>query len=757
MGAFQPSAKYVKFLVYMVAVVLINVAGATLFYRWDLTENKAYSLSDASKRLVSNLSEPLTIKVFFSKNLPAPYNGTERYLRDLLGEYAAYANTYFNYRFYDVSAEGGDLGPDAGANQKLAENYGIHPIQIQAIEKDEVTFQRAYMGLVMIHGDIIERIPTISDIDGLEYRLTTAVQKLNNKISALLGLKENIRVRLFQSSSLNAVAPLMGLEDLPDLPGRVRETVEEINRKNYGKLTFEYLDPTETPALEAEAKKYGLLELSWKASAQHNIPAGSGVSGLVMSHGEKVFTVPLIQVLRLPLIGTQYTQVGLDQIQEIIDGNLATLIGIHEDLGILTGYGTLNVSGAAPRDPMSQRSDDVNSFRALVQQTYSIRDVDLAERIPDGIRCLVIARPTEKFSDYDLFEIDQFLMQGKSLALFIDSFDEVMPPGPQGMMGGQPQYVAVETGLERLLAHYGVRIKPSYVLDENCFKQRVPERMGGGERDIYFAPLIQNRFIDKELDFMAGIKGLIALKNAPLALFDDRIADNRITARELFSSSERAWELSGRINLNPLFLQPPASEDDFKRYPLAYLLEGEFPSFFADKPIPEKPGTEAPADPNPDADPVTADKTSGADENGPSEETPSPGGDLSATDQPAADPAAGIEGKGTKITWGKPGKIILVGSSSMIQDVVLSEDARNPNAIFVMNVIDELNDREDIAVMRSKEQTFNPLRESSPGVKTLVKAVNIAGLPVLVVLFGLLVWGRRHSRKKQIQLMFYKA
>ena len=115
-----------------------------------------------------------------------------------------------------------------------------------------MTFQRAYMGLVMIHGDIIERVPTITDIDGLEYRLTTAIQKLNNKISALLGLKENIRrLRLFQSSSLNAVAPLMGLEDLPGLPDRVLETVEEMNRKNYGKLTFEYLDPTQTPALEA--------------------------------------------------------------------------------------------------------------------------------------------------------------------------------------------------------------------------------------------------------------------------------------------------------------------------------------------------------------------------------------------------------------------------------------------------------------------------------------------------------------------------
>jgi len=63
----------IKFFIYMIAVVLINVAGITLFFRMDLTGNKIYSISKASKRVVSTLSEPLTIKVFFSKNLPAPH------------------------------------------------------------------------------------------------------------------------------------------------------------------------------------------------------------------------------------------------------------------------------------------------------------------------------------------------------------------------------------------------------------------------------------------------------------------------------------------------------------------------------------------------------------------------------------------------------------------------------------------------------------------------------------------------------------
>ena len=70
------SSKYYKFITYAVVVVLLNAAGLTLFKRMDLTTGQLYSISDASKIVVSTLTEPLTINVFFTKNLPAPHNNT---------------------------------------------------------------------------------------------------------------------------------------------------------------------------------------------------------------------------------------------------------------------------------------------------------------------------------------------------------------------------------------------------------------------------------------------------------------------------------------------------------------------------------------------------------------------------------------------------------------------------------------------------------------------------------------------------------
>lgn len=723
------SKNFLKFFIYLIVIVLINLAGTTLFFRLDLTENGTYSISKASRQVVSTLSEPLTIKVFFTKNLPAPNNNTEQYLHDLLEEYSIFANQYFNYTFYDVSPDEGDIKQETKENRELAENYGIRPVQIQLVEKDEIKFQKAYMGLVLIHGDIIEKIPTITSIDGLEYKLTTAIKKLNNKISALLGLSEKIKIKLFLSSSLKIVAPYMKLNNLSGLSKTIEEIVQNLNEKSYGKLEFQYLDPSKDPDLEEIINKYNIMNLKWPDFANGNIKAGNGAIGLLMVYKDKAVTIPLLHILRLPIIGTHYEMADMNEMEEIISINIESLIDINEDIGYLADHGTLTIQGVSPNDPARQRGqNNLNSFKILTEQNYSIKPVNLKENyIPESLGTLIIARPTEAFTEYELFKIDQFLMRGKNLALFFDSFKEVMPGGQQGMAFGQgPVYLPINTGLEKLLKHYGISIKKSYVMDENCYKQELPQNLGGGQRLIYFAPLIKNKFINKDVSFMKNIKRLIAIKISPLEIDKELIEKNGLSAHRLFASSEKSWEMSGQINLNPMFISPPPA-DEKKSLPLAYILEGQFPSYFAGKPIPEKKAPEKNNENNPDQ----KDNKTGID-------------------------SPKIESEGELITKGKQAKIFIISSSDMLTDNVLDQEGRSSNAVFVMNVLDYLNNREEIAIMRSKEQRFNPLRESEAGTKTFLKSFNIAGLPILVVIFGFFVLLKRHSRKKRILMMFQK-
>ncbi len=734
MNAKSRHSKYIKFFTYLVVILLINAVGLTLFFRIDLTGNKIYSLSEASKIVVSNLSEPLTINVFFTKNLPAPHNNTERYLHDLLEEYAIHANNYFNYRFYDVSPEGESIsGGSPGANRELANNYGINPVQIQVFEKDEVKFKNAYMGLVLIHGDIIEKIPTITTMSGLEYKLTSAIQKLNNKVSALLRLRDDIMVKLFLSSSLKRVAPHMGLNDLQEYPDEIEKIVKTLNNKVYNKLKYVYIDPSGDQHSPAEWEKYNLMSLKWPTLSEGKIQAGDGVIGLVMEYKDNFRVMPLLKIFRIPIIGTQYNLAEIDQIEEMINDNLETLIDINEDIGYLADHGTLN---APSFSPMGQQSNDtLSNFSTLVSGNYTLKQINLKDgSIPDSIKCLIIARPTEKFTDYELYQIDQALMQGKNLAIFLDAFNEVMPNAQQSLgFNRGPTFVPLHTGLEKLLGHYGVRIKKSLVMDQNSHKQRLPQSMGGGERPIYFVPIIKNKFINKDLEFMRNIKGLIAIKISPLELDEKRVSENKLKVHRLFASSEKSWEMTKQINLNPMFITPPTSDEEMESFALAYLMEGNFPSYFAGKPMPEK---------------TPAKKTEK--DNDKKENSEKPAEKKMSTEW------AKIETKGGFVSKSKHSKVFLIASSAILRNNILDPKGEDPNAMFIINVLDTLNNKDDIAVMRSKKLQFNPLYESSSLTKTFTKTFNIAGLPVLVVFFGLFVLLRRRSRKKVIQMMFDK-
>ena len=195
--------------------------------------------------------------------------------------------------------------------------------------------------------------------------------------------------------------------------------------------------------------------------------------------------------------------------------------------------------------------------------------------------------------------------------------------------------------------------------------------------------------------------------------------------------------MTGKINLNPMFIQPPQNEYTYKSFPLGCLIEGQYPSYFTGKEIPQKEVKEP---------------EKKGDETGMTEsKTPD---EVAAKDQKADADLTKIESKGTFVATGKPAKICIIGSSALLKDNLLDTDGVSPNAAFVLNLIDSLNYREGIAVMRSKTQAYNPLSDTSVMTKNSIKLFNIAGLPVLTVIFGLIVLWLRSGRRKRIQMMF---
>jgi ABC-2 type transport system permease protein len=716
MGNFSIKEKYFKFILYLVIIGLINIVGITLFFRVDLTRDKIYSLSQASQDVVATLSEPLSIKVFFSKDLPAPHNNTERYLRDLLEEYSAKGKQYFNYTFYNVTQEDGALTQQADESRDMAKDYGIKPIQIRIMENDEVKFKNAYMGLVILHGDLMEKIEAVTSTNGLEYKLTTAIQKMNNKVSALLRVNEKVKVTMYLSSSLNTIASMINLNELPKLGKAVADSIERLNSKSLGILDFKQVDIKDKNKLDDLGNKHDLMALSWPAMPENNILAGSGAAGLVIEFKGNATTLPLISAMELPIIGTTYQMADPDILEEQLNAIVEKLIGINKDIGFLTDHGTHSLMPDRLAMMQGQPSEAIQVFNTLVSSRYSIKPISLKDNtIPDGLSALIIARPIEKFSDYELFQIDQALMKGTNIAFFSDSFNEIIPQ--QGQMGMPPRYEPIDTGLEKLLTHYGINIKKAYVLDKESYKHQAPQNMGGGEQNIYFAPLLKEKTINNTPAFMDNIKGLIALQISPLELVQENIDNEKVIATKLLSSSEESWLMEGMINLNPMFITPPERKDEMKSYDLAYLLSGTFTSYFKGKDIPQKEMGEKN---------ITNGKTK----------------------------IKGVEAKYTFLETSKPAKLFVLPCSQMLQDNMLDPEGRSTNSTFILNVIDHLNGGDKIARLRSKQQTLNPIAQTTPFGRGLIKTFNVIALPILVILFGLGVLIKRTSRKKKIANRF---
>jgi ABC-type uncharacterized transport system involved in gliding motility auxiliary subunit len=100
------------------------------------------------------------------------------------------------------------------------------------------------------------------------------------------------------------------------------------------------------------------------------------------------------------------------------------------------------------------------------------------------------------------------------------------------------------------------------------------------------------------------------------------------------------------------------------------------------------------------------------------------------------------------------GTLFVLGSSAILEDRILDREGVSPNATLILNLLDYLSGQEDYALMRSKGQMYNPLEKTRAETRTFIKTFNIVGLPVLVLLVGLLVWLRWIAKKRRIQSLF---
>ena len=685
--------RVVEIVLFAGALVMINVSSASgLFERFDLTESGLYKLSPPSIDAVSALREPLTIRAFFTPNLPAPYNTVEQAVRDLLDEYAVHGGDLFNFQFVSMGAE--EVGQEeAIANEELARQYLIYPIQIEQLDRDEVTLSTAYLGMALIHGDLIETISSITDTSQLELTITEAISKLTERVSRLVALEEDIQVTLYFSSPLTALAP-----GVDQVPGEIEALVKELNASYFDRLQFELVDANEDTVPIDEGRRLRLAPLQLQAPDGSAELAYAGLS--VTSEG----TTITMNLLQSSVMG--YQLADLDTIRRSLDDTLKNILGTQEEMGYLADFETPPYRGRAnATTPTDVVEAELSNLFQLVSEEYTFRGLLLEDRfVPEGVRSMLVVGPQEPLNEWALFQIDQFLLRGGSLMLFLDSHHIWISQG-SGFGGGGAFHLPRETGLEAMLEHYGVRLEQSYVLDEQSFVQRQASQRGGYvESEIYFAPLLKEDEIDRDVPFLSGLEELVMLNVSPLTVVGG--GQPGVDYTVALRTSPTAWEMSGQIDL--MGAEPPG-EDVRTSFPLAVLAEGTFTSYFADREIPERP----------------------RDEPGSQDDDEEEAAPLISAEELQAEASFTAEGEG---------RLFVVGTSAILGSGFIDVQGRNPNSLFLLNLIDAMNGRDERAEMRSKGRRVRPLRDIEPPARTAIKTFAVAGLPALVIVVGIVVW-----------------
>jgi gliding-associated putative ABC transporter substrate-binding component GldG len=197
------SSKY-WWVVLLLILVVINYIASVLHFRLDLTEEKRYTLSTPTKRLLKNLRQPVSITVFLSGDLPAGFKKLSKSTEELLQEFRELSGNKVQFTF-----EKPGEGLDDSAKAKLIDSLymmGISPTNVKAQLKKGESEQQQYV----YPGAIIHRGDRAIGVDLLKGQSFEGGLNSLNKAEALLEYKFASNIQKVTTDSLPIIGYVLG-------------------------------------------------------------------------------------------------------------------------------------------------------------------------------------------------------------------------------------------------------------------------------------------------------------------------------------------------------------------------------------------------------------------------------------------------------------------------------------------------------------------------------------------------------------------
>lgn len=186
-----------RLLLLLIFLVVINVISSFVFTRFDLTSEKRFTLSPATKELVKNLNDVVYIRVYLDGDFPPAFKRLQNATREMLDELRAYSNGNIEYEFINPSASGN--ADDRNKIYQQLASKGIQPTNLQSKNNEGSSQQVIFPGaIVTFMGDEIplmllqDQIGTSPEqmlnnsIQSLEYGFGNAIRKLSLRVPQII-------------------------------------------------------------------------------------------------------------------------------------------------------------------------------------------------------------------------------------------------------------------------------------------------------------------------------------------------------------------------------------------------------------------------------------------------------------------------------------------------------------------------------------------------------------------------------------------
>lgn len=209
----------------LIVLIGLNYLASVVHTRVDLTQEKRYTLSPATKKLIKGLHDPVTVTVFLSGDMPAGFKKLSNSTKEMLQEFKELGGSNIHFKF-----EKPGEGLSDTAKEKLhlhLDSLGLKPTNIKVKAKaGEAQEERlVYPGALVKYRD---REVAVDLLQGQD--MTGGIQSLNNA-EALLEYKMARSIQKLTADTVPAIGYLVTNQN--QLTYNVFDLVDHTLRQEY--------------------------------------------------------------------------------------------------------------------------------------------------------------------------------------------------------------------------------------------------------------------------------------------------------------------------------------------------------------------------------------------------------------------------------------------------------------------------------------------------------------------------------------------